>query len=158
MQADSKGGASFPLTGVPPLPIGPQNGKPPPAYGMATGYPSDILPNMPPVLPQLGAAFISPNNSLSVHSTSIPSTTHSTVATTSNISAPIDPVNDVKCWSEHFSEDKRPFWFNSVLKTSTYDKPQCLKTAIERSIPVCVWKEFTSTDGKKYYSDGTSST
>lgn len=70
----------------------------------------------------------------------------------------IDPVNDVKCWSEHYAEDKTPFWFNRVTKTSTYEKPACLKTAAERSLPTCAWKEFTSSDGKKYYSDGNNST
>ena len=70
---------------------------------------------------------------------------------------PLDPVNDVKCWSEHLTEDKKVFWYNSVLKSSTFDKPACLKTAIERSIPNCKWKEYTTPEGKVYYSDGTES-
>jgi pre-mRNA-processing factor 40 len=71
---------------------------------------------------------------------------------------PIDPVNDVTCWSEHFAEDKRPFWFNRVTGTSTYEKPACLKTALERSAPSCIWKQFTGPEGKAYYSDGVNST
>lgn len=65
-----------------------------------------------------------------------------------------DPNNDVASWSEHDAEDKRKYWYNRVTGTSTYDKPFCLKTPEERSIPPCKWKEYTASDGKKYYSDG----
>ena len=65
-----------------------------------------------------------------------------------------DPNNEVSSWSEHEAEDKRKYWYNRVNGTSTYDKPFCLKTPEERSIPPCKWKEYTATDGKKYYSDG----
>ena len=65
-----------------------------------------------------------------------------------------DPNNEVSSWSEHEAEDKRKYWYNRVTGTSTYDKPFCLKTPEERSIPPCKWKEYTSGDGKKYYSDG----
>jgi pre-mRNA-processing factor 40 len=66
-----------------------------------------------------------------------------------------DPNNDVSSWSEHDAEDKRKYWYNRVTGTSTYEKPFCLKTPEERSIPPCKWKEYTApADGKKYYSDG----
>lgn len=65
-----------------------------------------------------------------------------------------DPNNEVSSWSEHVAEDKRKYWYNRVNGTSTYDKPFCLKTPEERSIPPCKWKEYTAADGKKYYSDG----
>ena len=65
-----------------------------------------------------------------------------------------DPMNDMASWSEHDAEDKRKYWYNRVNGTSTYDKPFCLKTPEERSIPLCKWKEYTSADDKKYYSDG----
>ena len=65
-----------------------------------------------------------------------------------------DPMNDMASWSEHEAEDKRKYWYNRVNGTSTYDKPFCLKTPEERSIPSCKWKEYTSADDKKYYSDG----
>ena len=65
-----------------------------------------------------------------------------------------DPMNDMSSWSEHESDDKRKYWYNRVNGTSTYDKPFCLKTPEERSIPHCKWKEYTSADDKKYYSDG----
>ena len=68
-----------------------------------------------------------------------------------------DPNNDVSSWSAHEAEDKRKYWYNRVTGTSTYDKPFCLKTPEERSIPPCKWKEYTAADGKKYYSDGNES-
>lgn len=65
-----------------------------------------------------------------------------------------DPTNDVASWSEHEGADKRVYWYNKVLATSTYDKPFCLKTPEERSIVPCKWKEYANAEGKKYYSDG----
>lgn len=65
-----------------------------------------------------------------------------------------DPMNDMASWSEHEADDKRKYWYNRVNGTSTYDKPFCLKTPEERSIPYCKWKEYTAADDKKYYSDG----
>ena len=69
----------------------------------------------------------------------------------------IDPNNDVSAWSEHQMEDGKKFWFNRILGTSTYDKPFVLKSPEERSIPPCKWKEYTTNDGRKYYSDGNES-
>lgn len=64
-----------------------------------------------------------------------------------------DPNNDFSSWSEHTAADGRQYYYNKITKKSTYDKPECLKSAEERSIPPCPWKEY-SADGKKYYSDG----
>lgn len=64
-----------------------------------------------------------------------------------------DPNNDRSSWSEHEAADGRVYYYNAITKKSTYDKPECMKTAEERSIPPCPWKEY-SADGKKYYSDG----
>lgn len=66
----------------------------------------------------------------------------------------IDPNNDVSCWAEHESDTGKKYWYNRVSLVSTYDKPFCLKTPEERSIPPCAWKEYSSADGKKYYSNG----
>lgn len=68
-----------------------------------------------------------------------------------------DPNNDVSCWSEFVGEGGRKYWHNRVTGLGTYDKPFCLKSPEERSIPPCAWKEYTSND-KKYYSNGTEST
>ena len=76
-----------------------------------------------------------------------------------------DPNNDASLWKEHYNEvDERKYWFNRVTLISTYDKPFCLKTPEERSIPPCIWKEYTTTVNengsilkKKYYSNGSES-
>lgn len=67
-----------------------------------------------------------------------------------------DPNNDLSCWTEYSSDEGRKYWYNKITLVSTYDKPFCLKTPEERSIPACKWKEY-SADGKKYYSDGNES-
>lgn len=67
-----------------------------------------------------------------------------------------DPNNEVAFWSEHDTSDGRKYWYNSHTKTSTYEKPACLKSPEERSIEPCIWKEFVA-DGKKYYNNGTES-
>lgn len=64
-----------------------------------------------------------------------------------------DPTNDASCWGEHTSEAGKKYWYNRVTLVSTYEKPFCLKTPEERSIPPCIWKEYEA-DGKKFYSDG----
>lgn len=64
-----------------------------------------------------------------------------------------DPNNEQVNWSSHLSPDGRKYWYNNVTKVSTYDKPFCLKTPEERSIPPCKWKEYSSGD-RMYYSDG----
>ena len=69
----------------------------------------------------------------------------------------IDPSNDVSAWSEFSTPDGRQYWYNRVTLVSTYDKPFCLKTPEERSIPPCPWKEYATADGKKYYSNGVES-
>jgi pre-mRNA-processing factor 40 len=68
----------------------------------------------------------------------------------------IDPSNDITCWHEQYTEDgsNRRFWYNSVTLVSTFEKPFCLKTPEERSIPPCPWKEYSTPEGKIYYSDG----
>ena len=66
----------------------------------------------------------------------------------------LDPKNDVSLWSEHLAPDGRKYWFNRGNNESTFKKPICLKTPEERAIPDCAWTEFSSADGRKYYSDG----
>mmetsp|Transcript_10007 Transcript_10007/g.8958 ORF Transcript_10007/g.8958 Transcript_10007/m.8958 type:complete len:896 (-) Transcript_10007:86-2773(-) len=68
-----------------------------------------------------------------------------------------DPNNEQANWSAHQTPDGRKYWYNKVTLQSTYEKPFCLKTPEERSIPPCSWKEYFA-DGKKYYSNGKEST
>lgn len=64
-----------------------------------------------------------------------------------------DPNNEKANWSVHMAQDGKKYWYNRVTEQSTFDKPFCLKTPEERSIPPCKWKEY-SANGRKYYSDG----
>lgn len=141
-------GAPGPMGGgAPPHMQFPPGGMPPPQFsaqfprgGPALGFGPDG--RIPPPLAAAG--------SLGVHQ--FPKSAGPPASTTIN-----DPNNDVSCWAEHTSEEGRKYWHNRVTMTSTYDKPFCLKTPEERSIPACPWKEFIS-DGKKYYNNGTEST
>lgn len=65
-------------------------------------------------------------------------------------------------WSEHVANDNRTYYWNSDTKTSSWEKPDVLKTAEERngglanasgSTPDKAedWKEYETPDGKKYY-------
>lgn len=64
-----------------------------------------------------------------------------------------DPNNNAKSWSEYKSPEGRKYWHNRETQVCTYDKPLCLMTPEERSIPPCKWKEY-NVEGKTYYSDG----
>jgi hypothetical protein len=118
----------------------------------ATGIPPISMPGM--AMSALGIPYLPPK----IH-TFKPSSTLQSQQQEKNQG--IDPNNDIKCWTEHWSDDapaKRKYWFNIVTMVSTYEKPFCLKTPEERSIPPCVWKEYAAADGKVYYSNGTEST
>lgn len=54
-------------------------------------------------------------------------------------------------WSEHKSPDGRVYYYNSITKQSSWEKPDELKTPTERLLSACPWKEYTSDSGKVYY-------
>ncbi|XP_055918843.1 pre-mRNA-processing factor 40 homolog A [Eupeodes corollae] len=54
-------------------------------------------------------------------------------------------------WSEHKAPDGRPYYYNNVTKQSSWDKPDDLKTPVEKIIASCPWKEYRSDNGKIYY-------
>ena len=136
----------------PSLPIAFPGMSLPSAPGAFPGAPlmPPRLPMMPGVMPGLplpGALpFLQPRLPFP-----LPGRALSNASANSN--AVVDPNNDITCWSEHTSEEGRKYWYNSVTFISTYEKPFCLKTPEERSIPPCPWKEYYA-DGKVYYSDG----
>lgn len=54
-------------------------------------------------------------------------------------------------WSEHKAPDGRPYYYNNITKQSSWDKPDELKTPVEKIIAACPWKEYRSDNGKVYY-------
>mmetsp|Transcript_24609 Transcript_24609/g.26920 ORF Transcript_24609/g.26920 Transcript_24609/m.26920 type:complete len:825 (-) Transcript_24609:144-2618(-) len=140
------------LGGIPPilpprLPItAPLSALPGFPGALPAGIPGLPLPGvMPFVPPRFPLSFPLPGRPLAA-----------AAAVTS--SSGLDPNNDITCWSEHTSEEGRKYWYNSVTYVSTYEKPFCLKTPEERSIPPCPWKEYAAEGGKTYYSNGKEST
>ncbi|CAL1528741.1 unnamed protein product [Lymnaea stagnalis] len=54
-------------------------------------------------------------------------------------------------WGEHKAPDGRTYYYNSVTKESSWEKPEDLKTPQERLLSQCPWKEYKSDAGKVYY-------
>ncbi|CAM9429979.1 unnamed protein product, partial [Ectocarpus fasciculatus] len=139
-------------------------GVPPQGYPpyMPPGYPMATYPGMPPVqYPPAGVPgapaypMAQPaygQMPMGAAMAPRPLAAKAPVAAASGIQ---DSNNDASAWSEHVTEkDQRKYWYNKMTQKSTFDKPACLKTPEERSIPPCPWKEYATAEGKKYYSDG----
>ncbi|CAD7080037.1 unnamed protein product [Hermetia illucens] len=54
-------------------------------------------------------------------------------------------------WSEHKAPDGRVYYYNSITKQSSWEKPDELKTPAEKLMSACPWKEYRSDTGKVYY-------
>ncbi|CAH1116101.1 unnamed protein product [Phaedon cochleariae] len=54
-------------------------------------------------------------------------------------------------WTEHKAPDGRTYYYNSVTKQSSWQKPDQLKTSAELLLSQCPWKEYTADSGKIYY-------
>ncbi|CAH1991886.1 unnamed protein product [Acanthoscelides obtectus] len=109
---------------MPQMPVPPISGFPPmiPPFSV----PPPGFPNFPP-----GAA----------PPTSAPSTPGVTASVTGAASE----------WSEHKAPDGRTYYYNSVTKQSSWQKPDALKTPAELLLSQCPWKEYTADNGKIYY-------
>jgi len=53
-------------------------------------------------------------------------------------------------WAEYVTPDGRRYYYNKLNKTTTWEKPEELKTPEERAMS-CPWKEYTADSGRKYY-------
>ncbi|KAI8809023.1 hypothetical protein BJ742DRAFT_805967 [Cladochytrium replicatum] len=56
-------------------------------------------------------------------------------------------------WQSHTNADGKMYWFNTITKQSTWEKPEELKTPLEIALASLPWKEYTTKEGKKYYSN-----
>ncbi|CDH54776.1 predicted protein [Lichtheimia corymbifera JMRC:FSU:9682] len=100
------------------------NGQyPPPPHGGFQGS--------PPVSPSMGSPWQRP-----------PSDTHT---------PPIPPSGPV--WREHQNAQGKKYWFNTVTRQSTWEKPEELLTPEEKALMSCPWKEYKTPEGKTYYSN-----
>nr|BAN65826.1 WW domain containing protein [Babesia bovis] len=55
-------------------------------------------------------------------------------------------------WTEHVSKDGRRYFYNQQTKKSQWEKPDELKTDLERKIESRTnWKQFETAEGKVYY-------
>ena len=71
-----------------------------------------------------------------------------------------------QAWTEHFAPDSTKYYFNSISQESTYTKPECFTERQNNKIEVesakqtaSAWAEYTDpSTGKKYYSDGVTTT
>jgi len=53
-------------------------------------------------------------------------------------------------WTTHTDPNGRKYYYNTITKQSSWEKPDELKTPLEKALSKCPWKEYTS-NGKKYY-------
>jgi pre-mRNA-processing factor 40 len=60
-------------------------------------------------------------------------------------------INEQAQWKEHSSPEGIPYWFNTVSKVSTWEKPESIWKPEDRIIAACMWKEYTAPNGYKYY-------
>ncbi|RZB40825.1 pre-mRNA-processing factor 40 -like A, partial [Asbolus verrucosus] len=61
------------------------------------------------------------------------------------------PPNPAEQWTEHKAPDGRTYYYNSITKQSSWQKPDQLKTASELLLSQCPWKEYVADNGKIYY-------
>ncbi|XP_017777261.1 PREDICTED: pre-mRNA-processing factor 40 homolog A [Nicrophorus vespilloides] len=59
--------------------------------------------------------------------------------------------NPQEQWTEHKAPDGRTYYYNSVTKQSSWQKPDTLKSPTELLLSQCPWKEYTADNGKIYY-------
>ncbi|XP_053672408.1 pre-mRNA-processing factor 40 homolog A isoform X2 [Anopheles nili] len=63
----------------------------------------------------------------------------------------VQPAAIVNEWSEHKTPEGRTYYYNSITKQSSWEKPEDLKTQAEKQLGLCPWKEYRSDSGKLYY-------
>ncbi|EFP76573.2 uncharacterized protein PGTG_02034 [Puccinia graminis f. sp. tritici CRL 75-36-700-3] len=54
-------------------------------------------------------------------------------------------------WTEHRSPTGRLYWFNAQTGTSSWERPEALKTPAERALASTPWKEYQTAEGRKYW-------
>ena len=57
-------------------------------------------------------------------------------------------AEEAKNWTEHRAPDGRTYYYNTVTKQSSWEKPDCLKSSVEMLLAQCPWKEYKAENGK----------
>ncbi|XP_052095521.1 pre-mRNA-processing factor 40 homolog B-like isoform X4 [Mytilus californianus] len=135
-------GPGGPDMNAPPImpPVMPPSGFPVPPGGMPPGGfpPAGMPPGMPPMFPPAG---VNP---------AVAAVAQTGSASNSPVSG--DGKQEKKSvWSEHKAPDGRTYYYNSVTKHSSWEKPDDLKTKAELKLSQCPWKVYKSDTGKVYY-------
>ncbi|CAG2197793.1 PRP40 [Mytilus edulis] len=135
-------GPGGPDMNAPPImpPVMPPTGFPVPPGGMPPGGmppggfpPGGMPPGMPPMFPPAGVNPV-------------------VAAVAQTGSASNSPSSgDGKQEKEHKAPDGRTYYYNSVTKHSSWEKPDDLKTKAELKLSQCPWKVYKSDTGKVYY-------
>ncbi|XP_073519918.1 pre-mRNA-processing factor 40 homolog B isoform X2 [Phyllobates terribilis] len=157
----------FPPIGLPPI------GQRPPTM---PPIPHAMLPPMippmagPPPLSQLPSLVPPLMSTMMLPAVPSSTTTQVTVPGTEAVSSPVTqpsaatqkaavdesstsqdiPVKKA-LWTEHKAPDGRTYYYNTENKLSTWEKPDELKSKMERLLSQCCWKEYKSDTGKPYY-------
>uniref|UniRef100_A0A0L8I8J1 Pre-mRNA-processing factor 40 homolog B n=1 Tax=Octopus bimaculoides TaxID=37653 RepID=A0A0L8I8J1_OCTBM len=137
----SSSGAVPTRPGVPPRPGIPPPGLPipPPGFPPTTGTPVSLPGALPGSVGQ-------------TQTTQQPSS----IAASSTTSIECKPAEKKTVWTEHKAPDGRTYYYNSVTKQSSWEKPDELKTPAELLLSQCPWKEYKSDTGKVYYHNSAS--
>eukprot|EP01104_Vermistella_antarctica_P013064 TRINITY_DN3895_c0_g1_i1.p1 TRINITY_DN3895_c0_g1~~TRINITY_DN3895_c0_g1_i1.p1 ORF type:complete len:382 (-),score=33.76 TRINITY_DN3895_c0_g1_i1:89-1234(-) len=66
---------------------------------------------------------------------------------------PHTPQQPSSKWTEHKTPEGRPYWYHKDTKESVWEKPEDLKSTVERALSSCPWKEYTDKSGRKYWNN-----
>ncbi|XP_071534458.1 pre-mRNA-processing factor 40 homolog B isoform X5 [Panulirus ornatus] len=127
---------------------GPQLNTPP-----ASNSPATVQAGSPATTPVPSTSASASPASVAVSGTlspALPATAPSAPAATKTEATP--PAKEKKSvWTEHKAPDGRIYFYNTVTRQSSWEKPDELKTPAELLLSQCPWKEYKSESGKTYY-------
>lgn len=113
--------------------------------GQMAGMMPPMMPGM--MMPRMPAATVQAAGPPGVDASgALPGT-----AATTNGSPPEEAPKKKSLWTEHKSLDGKIYYYNTLTKQSTWEKPDELKSPAEQMLSKCPWKEYKSDTGKPYY-------